>query len=61
MEEESDGESDETLWKRQLRVQTKSVEEAKTFLDNLLLYTCDALTQSPGEELPTALEDELLQ
>lgn len=37
---------DETLSKRELRVQTKSVEEAKTFLDNLLLFTCDALTKS---------------
>lgn len=37
---------DETLSKRELRVQTKSVEEAKTFLDTLLLFICDALTKS---------------
>lgn len=45
---------------KEYRVQTKSVEEAKTFLDNLLLFTSDALTQSLGEQLPAALEDELL-
>ncbi|KAJ7424171.1 rna-directed dna polymerase from mobile element jockey-like [Pitangus sulphuratus] len=51
-EEESDGGSDERLNKTELRVQTKSVEDPKTFLDNLLLFTCDALTQSLAEELP---------
>lgn len=51
---------DERLSRRELRVQTKPVEEAKTFLDNLLLFTCDALTLSLGEKLPTALEDEML-
>lgn len=44
----------------ELRVQTKTVEEPKTFLDNLLLFICDALTQSLGEELPTDIGDQLL-
>lgn len=58
--EESGGGSDERLNKMELRVQTKTVEEPKTFLDNLLLFICDALTQSLGEELPTDIGDQLL-
>lgn len=41
----------------ELRFQTKTAEEPKTFLDRLLVFICDALTQSLGEELPTDLGD----
>lgn len=41
----------------EVKVQTKTVEEPTTFLDNLLLFTCDALIQGLGEELPTDLGD----
>lgn len=44
----------------ELRVQTKTVEEPKTFLDNLLLFICGALTQNLGEELPIDLGHQLL-
>jgi len=35
----------------EVRVQTKTMEELKTFLVNVLLFSCDALRQSLGEEL----------